>query len=166
MTLMKGSSLINWILNLKWLLPRLGCSFFSEILCGLPLSPWVLESQISLSCSLTKDLTLITSTGTVKLKSQKPVDADDQKYNSRRALHWWTTEGISSEDVPMQLWNSIHLKLSTTACRWHVLGECAFQAAALHLWNELPLQLRNIGSVDIFKNSIKTFLFRQFFNGG
>ena len=46
------------------------------------------------------------------------------------------------------------------------LGERAFQAAAPHLWNELPLQLRNIGSVEIFKNSIKTFLFRQFFNSG
>ena len=43
------------------------------------------------------------------------------------------------------------------------LGECAFQAAALHLWNELPLQLRTIGSVETFKNSIKTFLFRQSF---
>ena len=43
------------------------------------------------------------------------------------------------------------------------LGERAFQAAAPHLWNELPLQLHNIGSVEIFKNSIKTFLFRQFF---
>ena len=43
------------------------------------------------------------------------------------------------------------------------LGECAFQAAAPHLWNELPLQLRTIGSVEIFKNSIKTFLFRQSF---
>ena len=43
------------------------------------------------------------------------------------------------------------------------LGELAFQAAAPHLWNELPLQLRNIGSVEIFKNSIETFLFRQFF---
>ena len=43
------------------------------------------------------------------------------------------------------------------------LGERAFQAAAPHLWNELLLQLRNIGSVEIFKNSIETFLFRQFF---
>ena len=39
------------------------------------------------------------------------------------------------------------------------LGERAFQAAAPHLWNELPLQLRTIGSVETFKNSIKTFLF-------
>ena len=43
------------------------------------------------------------------------------------------------------------------------LGERAFQAAAPHLWNELPLQLRTIKSVETFKNSIKTFLFRQSF---
>ena len=44
------------------------------------------------------------------------------------------------------------------------LGERAFQAAAPQLWNELPLQLRTIGSVEIFKNSIKTFFFKRFFN--
>ena len=43
------------------------------------------------------------------------------------------------------------------------LGEHAFQAAAPHLWNELRLQLRTIGSVENFKNSIKTFLFKQSF---
>ena len=43
------------------------------------------------------------------------------------------------------------------------LGGRSFQAAAPHLWNELPLQLRTIESVQIFKKSIKTFLFRQFF---
>ena len=41
------------------------------------------------------------------------------------------------------------------------LDERAFQVAAPHLWNELPLQLRTIGSAETFKNSIKTFLFRQ-----
>ena len=40
------------------------------------------------------------------------------------------------------------------------LGEHAFQAAAPHLWNELPLQLRSIGSVKIFKNSIQIFFFQ------
>ena len=43
------------------------------------------------------------------------------------------------------------------------LGESASQASASHLWNELPLQLRTIGSVESFKNSIETFLFRQSF---
>ena len=41
------------------------------------------------------------------------------------------------------------------------LGERAFQAAAPHLWNELPLQLRNIGSVEI-----KLFFLGNLFNSG
>ena len=36
----------------------------------------------------------------------------------------------------------------------------AFQMAASHLWNELPLQLRNIQSLETFTNSIKTLLSR------
>ena len=43
------------------------------------------------------------------------------------------------------------------------LGERAFQAAALNLWNELPSQLRTIRSIETFKNSIKTFLFKKSF---
>ena len=35
--------------------------------------------------------------------------------------------------------------------RFH-MGELAFRAAAPHLWNELPLQLRTVGSVETFKN--------------
>ena len=38
------------------------------------------------------------------------------------------------------------------------LGERAFQAAAPSLWNELPLHLRTIESVEMLKTSIKTFL--------
>ena len=43
------------------------------------------------------------------------------------------------------------------------LGGRAFQAAAPHLQNELLLQLRTIESVEIFKKSVKKFLFRQLF---
>ena len=43
------------------------------------------------------------------------------------------------------------------------LGKRAFQAVAPQFWNELPLQIRNIQSLETFKNSIKTLLFRQFF---
>ena len=42
-------------------------------------------------------------------------------------------------------------------------SERAFRAAAPHLWNELPLQLRTIRSIETFKNSIKTFLFKKSF---
>ena len=43
------------------------------------------------------------------------------------------------------------------------LGERAFQAAAPHLWNGLPLQLRTIRSIVTLKNYIKTFLFKKSF---
>ena len=39
----------------------------------------------------------------------------------------------------------------------------AFQAAVPHLWNELPLQLRAIESVEVFNESTKAFLFEQLF---
>ena len=46
------------------------------------------------------------------------------------------------------------------------LGEHAFQAAAPHLWNELPLQLRTIGSVETFKNHLRLlFLGNLFYSG-
>ena len=41
-------------------------------------------------------------------------------------------------------------------------GGRACQAAAPHLWNELPLQLHTIESGEIFKKSIKTFLLGNF----
>ena len=41
-----------------------------------------------------------------------------------------------------------------------ILGERAFQAAEPHLWKKVLLQIYALfGSVETFKNSIKTFLF-------
>ena len=37
----------------------------------------------------------------------------------------------------------------------------AFQAAVPHLWNELPLQLQAIESLEVFNESTKAFLFKQ-----
>ena len=43
------------------------------------------------------------------------------------------------------------------------LGGCAFQVAALHLWDELPLHLHTFQYVEVFKKSITSFHFKQFF---
>ena len=43
------------------------------------------------------------------------------------------------------------------------LGKPAFQAAAPHLWNELPLQLIKKKFSGNLKNLTRTFLFRQIF---
>ena len=44
------------------------------------------------------------------------------------------------------------------------IGDRAFIAAAPKLWNTLPLTLRNIDNFNLFKNKLKTLLFRQAFN--
>lgn len=40
-------------------------------------------------------------------------------------------------------------------------GQRAFSVAAPRLWNKLPLDIRNSGSVEVFKSKLKTFLFRR-----
>ena len=40
----------------------------------------------------------------------------------------------------------------------------AFSIAGPKLWNELPLSLRKVKSVDVFKSQLKTYLFKQAYN--
>jgi hypothetical protein len=44
------------------------------------------------------------------------------------------------------------------------IGDRWFTAAAPSLWNKLPSCIRNMTSLDSFKSSLKTFLFRLAFN--
>ena len=39
------------------------------------------------------------------------------------------------------------------------MGDRSFKMAAPHLWNELPLRLREITHISLFKQSLKTYLF-------
>jgi hypothetical protein len=41
------------------------------------------------------------------------------------------------------------------------LGDRAFMAAAPKLWNVLPLNLRSISDFNIFKQDLKTYLFKR-----
>lgn len=43
-------------------------------------------------------------------------------------------------------------------------GDRSFKAVAPCLWNELPLSLRSLDSVESFKKHLKTFLFKQAFH--
>ena len=40
-------------------------------------------------------------------------------------------------------------------------GDRAFSVAAAKLWNSLPLDIRNSGSITLFKRKLKTFLFKK-----
>jgi len=42
-----------------------------------------------------------------------------------------------------------------------VLGKHCFSVAAPLVWNSLPLDLRTANSSPVFKNNLKTFLFRR-----
>ena len=42
-------------------------------------------------------------------------------------------------------------------------GARAFSVAAPTLWNSLPLELRNVDSINVFKSKLKTLLFREAF---
>ena len=43
------------------------------------------------------------------------------------------------------------------------LGDLAFCAAASRLWNNLPNNIRNSESIDIFKSKLKAYLFKEAF---
>ena len=43
------------------------------------------------------------------------------------------------------------------------LGARSFSAAALKLWNGLPVELRQATSLDCFKPRLKTYLFKKYF---
>ena len=45
------------------------------------------------------------------------------------------------------------------------LGDRSFCMAAPKLWNDLPLFIRNISSVNAFKKALKTYLFQKEFPG-
>ena len=42
-------------------------------------------------------------------------------------------------------------------------GDRAFSVAAPKLWNSLPLDIRNSGSITLFKCKLKTFLFKKYY---
>ena len=42
-------------------------------------------------------------------------------------------------------------------------GDRAFSVAAPKLWNALPLDIRNSGSITLFKCKLKTFLFKKYY---
>ena len=43
-------------------------------------------------------------------------------------------------------------------------GDHSFSVAATKLWNELPEDIRNISSINVFKTALKTHLFKSAFS--
>ena len=120
MTLMKGSSLINWILNLKWLLPRL--FFFWNLMWIASFTLGLGESDIPVlfldkrlhpyNINRNSEIEIPEASGCwwSKMQQQESLALMDHRGN----LIWRCTNA-AMEFHP--------LKLSTTACRWHVLNQ-------------------------------------------
>lgn len=53
--------------------------------------------------------------------------------------------------------------LQTPTTRLRTMGDRAFCSAAPRLWNNLPISLRTVQSLDSFKADLKTYLFRKAF---
>ena len=53
--------------------------------------------------------------------------------------------------------------LTVPSSNQRTYGDRAFSVAAPKLWNALPLDIRNSGSITLFKCKLKTFLFRKYY---
>lgn len=86
-----------------------------------------------------------------------------------KAIHGMAPQYLSNlislkEFTGYNLRSSNSMLLSTPTCKsFKTLGDRAFCMAAPTLWNSLPYSVRSCTSVDSFKQSVKTFLFRQAF---
>ena len=68
------------------------------------------------------------------------------------------------EQSRYNLRSSSELRLALPATKFlSTLGSRSFTAAAPHLWNSLPIDIRNSPSHESFKAKLKTFLFRKAF---
>ncbi len=62
------------------------------------------------------------------------------------------------------LGSSDELLLNVPKSKLKSYGQNSLSVAAPTLWNNLPSQIRDAKSLDVFKSHLKTFLFKQAFN--
>ena len=83
-----------------------------------------------------------------------------------RTLHDLSPEYLKELIIPYEPSRNLrsastHL-LTPVRTRLTTYGDHAFSAVAPKLWNNLPADIRNAGTLDTFKSSLKTHLFKQF----
>ena len=82
-------------------------------------------------------------------------------YKSLKGLAPYYLRSLLSSYVPKRmLRSSAKNLLQTPIVRTKAYGERSFSVAAPKLWNNLPDTFKNIDSLDSFKKTQKTFLFR------
>ena len=72
---------------------------------------------------------------------------------------------VSKYTPPRSLRSSSQCLLSITKTKLKkTLGQRSFSFAAPHEWNQLPLDIKSCASVTCFKSSLKTYLFKKFYD--
>ena len=74
------------------------------------------------------------------------------------------TELLSYRTCSCTLRSTDQKLLAVLKSRLKTYGERAFSVAAPKLWNELPLDLRCLDTINLFKKHLKTDLFKNAFN--
>ena len=78
------------------------------------------------------------------------------RYLSKR-LSLKPNRGLRSDD-------KLVLNVPTTKLKTKTYGDRCFSIAGPNLWNQLPSHIRLSKSIDVFKRSLKTHLFKDAFN--
>ena len=72
---------------------------------------------------------------------------------------------IELYNPPRSLKSSNSLLIKVNVGEFRRLGDRAFSITAPSVWNALPIEVRTSKSIDIFKRSLKTHLFKQSYFG-
>ncbi|WAQ94886.1 hypothetical protein MAR_007357 [Mya arenaria] len=80
---------------------------------------------------------------------------------SGSALLWFHSYLSNSEYQPIRLLRSDPAKLlNVPRTKTKTYGEKRFDKCAANLWNSLPVEIKHIDSLTVFKKAIKTHLFK------
>ena len=76
----------------------------------------------------------------------------------------YITELLSYRTCSRMLCSTDQKLLAVPKSRLKTYGDRAFSIAAPKLWNELPLDLRSLDTINLFKKHLKTDLFKKAYN--
>ena len=90
------------------------------------------------------------------------------RYQVYKALNGmaplYITELLSYRTCSRKLRSTDQKLLAVPKSRLKTYGDRAFSVAAPKLWNELPLDLRSLETINLFKKHLKTDLFKKAYN--
>ena len=85
-------------------------------------------------------------------------------FIGKNVFAWHENKSLLKNYKPSRNLRSVDQGLLTVPkSNQRTYGDRAFSVAAPKLWNSLPLDIRNSGSITLFKCKLKTFLFKKYY---